>query len=108
LQKEGERYFMTGLSGDPMTGTVLAADGGRDVAFSWEETDDSVVVLRSLPSPASKDERVIAMCWSRWLSASPETGAQGKAEEAEIQRVEGELKRAVQRLALVLDRSGIA
>jgi uncharacterized protein YndB with AHSA1/START domain len=94
---EGERYSLTLGSGERMSGRVLVRSGGRDVALTWEEQHDSVVVLRTLPSPKSDRERVVAACWSKWGPTSPGERA-----------VENELRRALERLAAMLAMSGEA
>jgi hypothetical protein len=103
---EGEAYSMTTLDGRPMSGHVLAVEGGRDVALSWDEADDSVIVFRSLPSPTHRDERILAACWSRW--AAPSSRHEGALGEPEAKEIEAELERSVRRLARELDRGGVA
>lgn len=94
---EGEPYRLTLPSGATMTGTVLSRTPGRDVALSWAEQNDSVLVLRTLPSPRATRERVIALCWSKW-------GATDPGEHA----AEGELRRAIERLGTLLAMTGSA
>jgi uncharacterized protein YndB with AHSA1/START domain len=103
LGRQGEQYSMRSLSGESMTGRILVSEGGRDVALSWEEQEDSVLVLRSFPSPASQAERVLAICWSRWESRQGTANVDPIA--AEIER---ELKRSVERLARALGQGGVA
>lgn len=50
----------------PASGVVLANTPGRDVAFSWREADQSVLVLRTLPLPAEPGARLALLGWSRW------------------------------------------
>jgi uncharacterized protein YndB with AHSA1/START domain len=104
LGDEGAEYAMRSLSGAPMTGRVLVRSGGRDVALSWREEGNSVLVLRSFPSPVSRSERVLAACWSRWLEA----GQEGADESSTTAQTERALKEGVERLARVLGQSGIA
>jgi uncharacterized protein YndB with AHSA1/START domain len=106
IRNEGEAYSMTTLDGSALTGRVLALEGGRDVALSWLEADDSMLVFRSLPSSTNKDERILAVCWSRWIRPAPRTPDQ--LDEAEVNRIEAELGRSVRRLARELDRGGVA
>lgn len=56
----------------PLSGRVLTNVPGRDVLLSWQEDDDALLCLRTLPSPLSRDERLVAMVWSRWAEASPD------------------------------------
>jgi uncharacterized protein YndB with AHSA1/START domain len=85
-------YAQRLVSGQPMSGQVLACTPGRDLALSWREQEDSVLCLRTLPSPRSADERLIVVSWSRWTTspAPAETLA--------------ELRAALDRLANVLNR----
>ncbi len=94
---EGEAYCITLGTGERMSGRVLVRDGGRDVALSWRERNDSVLVLRTLPSQESEDERVLAACWSRWGPTEPGEHA-----------TEGELRRAIDRLKALLAQGGNA
>jgi uncharacterized protein YndB with AHSA1/START domain len=106
VAREGEAYSMTTLDGAPMSGRVLAAEGGRDVALSWYEANDSVVVFRSLPSPTHRDERILAACWSQWTA--PSSQSDDGLGELGSKRIEAELERSVRRLARELDRGGVA
>ncbi len=63
-----ERELGAGLR---MSGTVLANTPGRDILLSWQEDGDSLVALRTLPSPFGNEERLVALAWSRWTSADP-------------------------------------
>jgi uncharacterized protein YndB with AHSA1/START domain len=94
---EGEAYSLRLGSGDPVSGRVLVRSGGRDVALTWHEQNDAVLVLRTLPSPKSDEERIVAVCWSKW-------GPTGPGERA----LENELRRSLERLAGVLAMSGQA
>jgi uncharacterized protein YndB with AHSA1/START domain len=94
---EGEAYGLTLLSGERMTGNVLCRVEGRDVALTWEEQNDSVLVLRTLPSPRASRERVVAICWSKWGATEPGEHA-----------IETELRRALERLGALLAMSGSA
>jgi hypothetical protein len=82
--------------GGRMSGTVLAHTPGRDVALSWREQDESVLALRTLPSPTYEGERLIVVMWSRW------------SETAHTRNLAGELDGAVARLCRVLDSTGHA
>jgi uncharacterized protein YndB with AHSA1/START domain len=94
---EGEAYSLRLGSGDQVSGRVLVRSGGRDVALTWDEQNDAVLVLRTLPSPKSDEQRIVAVCWSKW-------GPTGPGERA----LENELRRALERLAGVLAMSGQA
>lgn len=94
---EGQPFVMRGVNGDNISGDVLIREGGRDVAFSWREQSDSVLVFRTLPSPGPADGRIVAACWSKW-------GPTQAGERAVVT----ELSRALDRLALVLAKSGEA
>jgi uncharacterized protein YndB with AHSA1/START domain len=106
VPREGETYSMTTLGGAPMSGRVLAVEDGRDVAISWQEADDSVLVFRSLPSPARRDERILAACWSRWMA--PNSRREDGVRQVEAKQTEAELERSVRRLARELDKGGVA
>jgi uncharacterized protein YndB with AHSA1/START domain len=58
------------LSGETLTGEVLANTEDRDVAFTWREQDESCLVLRSFPSPSDPEERLLALSWSKWSAGS--------------------------------------
>jgi hypothetical protein len=95
--EEGEPFSIQTAAGERMTGDVLVRDGGRDVAYSWHEQSDSVLVFRTLPAPDSDDGRLLAACWSKW-------GPTQAGERAVVT----DLSRALDRLALVLSKSGDA
>jgi uncharacterized protein YndB with AHSA1/START domain len=94
---EGELCALALGAKEHLTGRVLVRSGARDVAYSWKEQNDSVLILRTLPSSTSDDERILAACWSKWGPTSPGERA-----------VENELKRALERLAALLAKSGSA
>lgn len=52
--------------GELLSGRVLANTAGRDLAITWQEQNDSVLVFRTLPSPLAAGERILALCWSHW------------------------------------------
>jgi uncharacterized protein YndB with AHSA1/START domain len=54
----------------PLTGRVLAHTPPRDVLLSWRETNQSLLALRTLPSPESATERLLAVTWSTWGNAA--------------------------------------
>jgi len=97
LGAEGEAYRITLLSGDAMSGKVLCRTPGRDLALSWSEQNESVLVLRTLPSPRASQERVLAICWSKWGATEPGEHA-----------LENELRRSLERLGALLAMSGSA
>jgi uncharacterized protein YndB with AHSA1/START domain len=94
---EGQPFIIRTANGENMSGDVLIRNGGRDVAFSWREQSDSVLIFRTLPSPTAADGRILAACWSKW-------GPTQAGERAVLT----DLSRALDRLALVLARSGDA
>ncbi len=82
--------------GGSITGTVLSNLVDRDVALNWTEDGDSHLVFRTFPSPRDPEERLIAICWSRWTpSPFPETEVRG-------------FDAALDRLVQILDRHGDA
>ncbi len=82
--------------GAQLTGTVLANVPERDVAISWTEEAESCLVFRTFPSPRATEERLVAVCWSMYGRPEfPQQGTQG-------------LQSALERLARVLGRAGIA
>jgi uncharacterized protein YndB with AHSA1/START domain len=66
IGEEGSDYRLKLAGGRTISGKVLAHTPGRDVALSWEEDGQSVITLRTLPSPFAVDERLVAIVWSRW------------------------------------------
>jgi uncharacterized protein YndB with AHSA1/START domain len=66
--EEGARYSHTLHDGATMSGRVCSLNAGRDVALTWEEQNDSLVCFRTLPSPRSSEERLVALTWSYWAS----------------------------------------
>jgi hypothetical protein len=93
---EGEPYELFLPQGELMDGTVLARVDGRDVAYTWKDRDNSVLVMRTLPL-AARGERLVALCWSLWS---------GKASGEDD--VVDALERAVERLGRILLQSGDA
>ena len=82
--------------GEELSGRVLAHTPGRDLALSWQQLDDSVLVLRTLPSPLVPNERLVAAVWSCW------TDRAGSA------KTRNGLEAAVDRLARTLASPGAA
>lgn len=80
--------------GQPVGGPVIAHVEGRDLAVRWQEQDDSVLVMRTLPS-AEQTSRTVLLGWSRWTEL-PESAA-----------ITRELDAAVERLARCLDSMGV-
>jgi uncharacterized protein YndB with AHSA1/START domain len=52
--------------GGSMTGRVLSHTPPRDVLLSWRETNQSLLALRTLPSPSTANERLLIATWSSW------------------------------------------
>lgn len=67
----GTRYALDLGGGERMSGRVLANTPGRDLALSWEEDDDSALVLRTLPRPLEPGVRLIVLYYSRWARRPP-------------------------------------
>lgn len=82
--------------GETLTGRVLAKTDERDLAISWSEKADSVLVLRTLPVPHAPQERMLIGLWSHW--------GDGPFSEPTRSGLDG----AFQRLAAVLDRAAYA
>lgn len=70
LDKPGARFVMELASGATMSGRVLALTPGRDLCLSWYEQDNSILALRTLPSPRKSGERLLVLAWSRWNATS--------------------------------------
>jgi uncharacterized protein YndB with AHSA1/START domain len=94
---EGDAYALTLPSGERISGKVLSRSEGRDVALSWDEQNDSVLIFRTLPSPRIDEERVAAICWSKWGATEPGERA-----------LERQLNEALERLGAMLAMSGRA
>lgn len=62
----GEDVRFTSQEGTTFRGQVLARQPGRDLAISLKEPVDGVLVLRTLPSPFTDSQRLVALVWSRW------------------------------------------
>jgi hypothetical protein len=92
----GTRYRIEPIWGGTMSGVVLAHTEGRDLALSFEEAENSVIGLRTLPSPRSSGERLLLAFWSRWV------------EIADAKVVEKGLDAALGRLARQLGATGKA
>ncbi|HLV21505.1 MAG TPA: SRPBCC domain-containing protein [Polyangiaceae bacterium] len=93
---EGSACSLALSWGARLNGRVLSLGEGRDVALSWDDQGQSVLVMRTLPSPRSPDERLVALSWSRWGTTDPGTAV-----------VTG-LSGAVVRLQAALTSSGLA
>jgi hypothetical protein len=62
----------------------------RDILLSWRETNQSLLALRTLPSPDAPNQRLLTTTWSAW----------GKL--ANEERIAAELDGALARLSRVL------
>ncbi|MCA9647845.1 MAG: hypothetical protein KC492_44445, partial [Myxococcales bacterium] len=69
--QEGERAELR-IAQRPLSGRVLCHVPGRDLSIVWEEEAASTLSLRTLPSPFSADERIVALVWSVWQPAELE------------------------------------
>jgi uncharacterized protein YndB with AHSA1/START domain len=96
LGPTGARFTLDLVWGERMTGRVLSSTPGRDVSFTWDEDDSSVICLRTLPRPFSEQERWIVLSWSRWSASAPPR-----------ERLEA-LAAAHRRLVAILDAPGSA
>jgi uncharacterized protein YndB with AHSA1/START domain len=81
--------------GSSMTGRVLSHTPPRDVLLSWRETNESVLALRTLPSPDTAGERLLIATWSSWGLTQTEPIAQN-------------LSTALSRLTRILDNRASA
>jgi uncharacterized protein YndB with AHSA1/START domain len=52
--------------GASLSGRVLSHTPPRDVLVSWRETNESLLALRTLPSPDTARERLLIATWSSW------------------------------------------
>lgn len=82
--------------GQRLTGQVIAHTPGRDLAVSWQEQNQSVLALRTLPLPADTERRLLALQWSTWDKLD------GQAVTA------SHLDVCVHRLAKVIGQRGLA
>jgi uncharacterized protein YndB with AHSA1/START domain len=94
---EGEPFKMWLKSGQFFSGTVLSHVPGRDVVLRCENANESVLALRTLPSPTSAKDRLVALVWSEWGAPRSETSRWLK-----------DLDRAAERLRLLLSSGGSA
>jgi uncharacterized protein YndB with AHSA1/START domain len=94
--QEGSAVALRLMTGEAVTGEVFANTPNRDVAFTWQEQSDSYLVMRTFPSPREPDERLLALCWSRWLP--------GPFPESTTRFLEA----ALGRLSRILERRGAA
>ena len=81
--------------GSRLTGRVLSHTSPRDVLFSWRESNESLLALRTLPSPDTAGERLLIATWSSWGPKQPEIIAQN-------------LNAALARLSRILERRATA
>lgn len=96
VPSDGDECQLTLAWGATLTGKVLANTPDRDVALTWSEESDSCLVFRTFPSPRSPDERLLALSWSQYGSATfSDLSAQG-------------LQASLDRLGRVLSRTGSA
>ena len=66
IGKARANYRMTLRWNEAASGRVLVRTEGRDLAVSWAEREDSVLVFRTLPAPMQPDHRILALLWSHW------------------------------------------
>jgi uncharacterized protein YndB with AHSA1/START domain len=89
----GDAFACTSHWGATLRGRVLVRQPGRDVAVCLAEPEPSVLVFRTLPSPLTDAQRLVALVWSRWGAAAPSP-------------LPGQLSGALGRLKLVLEGVG--
>ncbi|HEX9620734.1 MAG TPA: hypothetical protein VF989_11405 [Polyangiaceae bacterium] len=89
-----EAYSLHTQWGETLSGEILCRVPERDVAVSWQEAGESVLVFRTLPSPFRDDERLVSVAWSRWV------------EHARPARVQREWTRALSRLRRAVEGAG--
>jgi uncharacterized protein YndB with AHSA1/START domain len=82
--------------GEALHGRVLSHTPSRDVLLSWQETNQSLLALRTLPSPGNASERLLVLSWSTW------------GDVANRSATSRELDGALARLAQALERVGRA
>ncbi len=97
IPAEGEDYQMWLKSGQHLVGKVLAHVPGRDVVLRCDSMGDALLTLRTLPSPTSSSERLMALVLSEWGPPS-----------AQSQQLAEDLEDAMDRLAGVLNSGGEA
>ena len=81
--------------GSPLSGQVLSHTVPRDVLISWQQTNDSTLALRTLPSPDAPEERLLIATWSSWGLPDPKS-------------IEQNLDAAITRLARTLENRASA
>jgi uncharacterized protein YndB with AHSA1/START domain len=94
---EGDECRLELRAGNRLTGKVLVRSESRDLALTWREMNDSVLSFRTFPSPGSAEERVVALCWSRFGPPRPNERA-----------VEEGLRASLDQLAMLMRQSGAA
>jgi hypothetical protein len=92
----GSDLALTLVTGESITGQVVANTPDRDVAFTWKEQKDAYLVFRTFPSPRDPDERLLAIAWSHW------------DEEPASEAIVRFIGSALGRLAQLLERRGTA
>ncbi|MBX3184071.1 MAG: hypothetical protein KIT72_00995 [Polyangiaceae bacterium] len=98
LGDEGSHAELT-YGGRAVSGRVLCHTPGRDVSVCWEEHGASTLTVRTLPSPVSNDERLVALVWSRWhpvLADASHIREEGRALRSELEGSITRLTRLVQ------------
>ena len=93
----GSEYQIRLKNGETLSGEVLSNDVGRDVALSCREYNDALLVLRTLPSQNSEQDRLVCIVWSDW----------GLSDEvADV--IASRFEEAVERLGHLLENTGRA
>ncbi|MEZ4234345.1 MAG: hypothetical protein R3B89_34540 [Polyangiaceae bacterium] len=112
VRQEGERAELR-FAERSLSGRVLCHVPGRDVSVVWEEEDASTLSLRTLPSPFTADERIVALVWSTWqVHAEPESdphaGEHAALKSQPSVPIVAELDLALERLKHLLRGAGEA
>ena len=87
LGEEGTPVQLALRWGEALAGEMLAHTPERDLALSWQQHGNSLLSMRSLPSPRSEHERLVLLQWSRWHAASAETNATLEHLDASLSRL---------------------
>lgn len=112
VRQEGEEVSLR-LAERSVHGRVLCNVPGRDLSIVWEEESASTLSLRTLPSPFTSQERIVALVWSCWEAAPDQPEDEHVGEHAALKSqpsvsVVAELDLALERLKHLLQGAGEA
>jgi hypothetical protein len=79
---ERAKYRLDLRWNESASGKVLVKTKARDVAITWSERDDSVLVFRTLPAPMEPDHRILALLWSHWGCQGDDAAIRAQLEAA--------------------------